>query len=55
MQSGRIGNLRLASQHQHTPPTLVRMAEIGVKYEKEIFDKSPDKVCAAIPTRERSC
>lgn len=39
-----IGNLRLASQHQPNPPTLNKMIEIGIKFEKDIFEKSPDKV-----------
>ncbi|KAF4625361.1 hypothetical protein G7Y89_g12805 [Cudoniella acicularis] len=38
-----IGNLRLASQNQPNSPGLNRMIEIGIKFEKEIFDKSPDK------------
>ncbi|KAG9233983.1 hypothetical protein BJ875DRAFT_484605 [Amylocarpus encephaloides] len=39
-----IGNLRLASQIQPIPPGLPKMVEIGIKFEKEIFDKSLDKV-----------
>ncbi|KAH8658773.1 hypothetical protein BGZ60DRAFT_126893 [Tricladium varicosporioides] len=38
-----IGNLRLASQNQPNSPGLNKMIEIGIKFEKEIFDKSPDK------------
>ncbi|KUJ20910.1 uncharacterized protein LY89DRAFT_418839 [Mollisia scopiformis] len=38
-----IGNLRLASQHQPNPPTLQRMIEIGIRFEKDIFEKSPNK------------
>jgi AAA+ ATPase superfamily predicted ATPase len=40
----RIGNLRLASQNQPNPPNLNRMIEIGIRFEKEIFEKSPNKV-----------
>lgn len=38
-----IGNLRLASQNQPNPPSLNRMIEIGIKFEKDIFEKSPNK------------
>ncbi|TVY35968.1 hypothetical protein LSUB1_G007338 [Lachnellula subtilissima] len=38
-----IGNLRLASQNTPTPPGLNEMIEIGIKFEKEIFQQSPDK------------
>lgn len=38
-----IGNLRLASQHQPNPPPLQRMIEIGIRFEKEIFEKSLNK------------
>lgn len=38
-----IGNLRLASQNQPNPPPLQKMIEIGLKFEKDIFDKSVDK------------
>lgn len=38
-----IGNLRLASQNTQAPPGLNKMIEIGIKFEKEIFEKSPDK------------
>jgi hypothetical protein len=42
----RIGNLRLASQSQPNPPDLNRMIQIGIRFEKEIFEKSPNKVCS---------
>ncbi|RDL40555.1 uncharacterized protein BP5553_00534 [Venustampulla echinocandica] len=38
-----IANLRLASATQPNPPGLNKMMEIGIKFEKEIFDKSMDK------------
>ncbi|KAG0646689.1 hypothetical protein D0Z07_6279 [Hyphodiscus hymeniophilus] len=38
-----IGNLRLASQHQPNPPTLNKMIDIGLKFERDIFDRSVDK------------
>jgi hypothetical protein len=40
----RIGNLRLASQNQPNPPSLNKMIDIGIRFEKEIFEKSPNKV-----------
>ncbi|RQM07203.1 hypothetical protein DH86_00000897, partial [Scytalidium sp. 3C] len=42
--SNIIGNLRLASQHQVNPPPMSKMMEIGLKFEKDIFEKSVDKV-----------
>ncbi|CZR51268.1 uncharacterized protein PAC_01143 [Phialocephala subalpina] len=39
----KIGNLRLAHQYSPDPPTLQRMIEIGVRFEKDIFEKSPNK------------
>ncbi|KAH8815602.1 hypothetical protein F5884DRAFT_183886 [Xylogone sp. PMI_703] len=41
--SNIIGNLRLASQHQANPPPMSKMMEIGLKFEKDIFEKSVDK------------
>ncbi|KAH7360495.1 hypothetical protein BKA65DRAFT_577250, partial [Rhexocercosporidium sp. MPI-PUGE-AT-0058] len=38
-----IGNLRLASQSQSNSPSLQRMIEIGMRFEKDIFDKSQNK------------
>ena len=40
----RIGNLRLASQTQSNAPSLQKMIEIGIRFEKDIFDKSQNKV-----------
>ncbi len=44
-RSPSIGNLRLASQHSANPPSLPRMVEIGIQFEKSTFDKAPNKVC----------
>ncbi|KAL2074468.1 hypothetical protein VTL71DRAFT_8246 [Oculimacula yallundae] len=38
-----IGNLRLASQTQPNPPNMQRMIDVGMKFEKDIFDKSQNK------------
>ncbi|TVY39160.1 hypothetical protein LOCC1_G005571 [Lachnellula occidentalis] len=38
-----LGNLRLASQNTQNPPGLNKMIEIGIKFEKEIFQASPDQ------------
>ncbi|KAH6720050.1 hypothetical protein BKA61DRAFT_228493 [Leptodontidium sp. MPI-SDFR-AT-0119] len=38
-----IGNLRLASQNQSSSPGLQRMIELGMRFEKDIFDKSQNK------------
>ncbi|TVY57675.1 hypothetical protein LCER1_G004184 [Lachnellula cervina] len=38
-----IGSLRLASQNTQNPPGLNKMIEIGIKFEKDIFQQSPDK------------
>ncbi|CAG8950661.1 hypothetical protein HYFRA_00002871 [Hymenoscyphus fraxineus] len=38
-----IGNLRLASQNQTNAPQLNKMIEIGIKFEKEIYENSNDK------------
>jgi hypothetical protein len=47
----RIGNLRLASQNQPNPPSLNKMIDIGIRFEKEIFEKSPNKVRGKIILR----
>ena len=40
-----VGHLRLASTSQVAQPSVQKMIEIGVKFEKDVFEKSPDKVC----------
>ena len=47
----RIGNLRLASQTQSNAPSLQKMIEIGIRFEKDIFDKSQNKVRVGICLR----
>ncbi|KAM3067917.1 hypothetical protein ACMFMG_011399 [Clarireedia jacksonii] len=39
-----IGNLRLIAQAQTNPQTLQKYIEMAVGYEKELFEKSSDKV-----------
>ncbi|KAE8445745.1 hypothetical protein EG329_012924 [Mollisiaceae sp. DMI_Dod_QoI] len=38
-----IENIRLASRHQPNAPTIHRMTEMGIGFEKDIFEKSPNK------------
>jgi hypothetical protein len=44
MNHSSIDNLRLASQNTQTFPGVNKMIEIGIKFEKELFHASPDKV-----------
>jgi hypothetical protein len=44
MNHSSVCRLRLASQNTPYPPGLNKTIEGGVKYEKEIFHTSPDKV-----------
>lgn len=39
-----LGSIRLASASQPNPPNLHKMVELAIRFERDIFEKSQDKV-----------